>query len=481
MKIYLFRLWVCLWVGTVFGSSAFAENRALLIGVGNYQAVASPLPGISKDLKMMYEICRKIGFEEHQIMLLRNRRAALSQIEATFEEWMIDGVRETDRVLVYFTGHGIRLYDQNGDETDGVDEALAPQDIRKTGTTIANALTDDRFGTLLAKIPAREIFVFIDACHSGSATRGGPFSTRFNKDTVVAVPKIFRYEGEPKGMGDAFVSEKQFPDARYAALSACDDVELAVATSAGSLFTRALYQSVMDAGTGDLNLRRLQVSAAKYIQENTPASQKSHTPQLSGNPSMMSRNIQIRPAPDSIWSKLIALVRRAPLRIAVSTNKTVFPVGDNSLKITCDIPKDGYINIFNLEPDTPAPVVLYPNRFHPENRVSAGDRVTIPGAGDKFRFRANPPPGESLIAAFFTQEPINAYKEGMGPMQDVFLQLSRQTITAYTEVQTRALFSIETAKTTTGTASSIQRVSAEKPSDIDPLSVGGGMVTIRVK
>ncbi len=61
----------------------------------------------------------------------------------------------------------------------------------------------------------------------------------------------------------------------------------------------------------------------------------------------------------------------------IEMNQSSFNVGDK-LVITCDVKKDGYLNILNVSPGDEKATVLFPNRIHKENQVKAGTSVTIP-------------------------------------------------------------------------------------------------------
>jgi len=142
---------------------AEAENRALIIGVGKYRIENASLPGIEQDVENMVKIAQQIGFTGNQIKVLRDADATLVNIENAINTWLIQGVKPSDRVLMYFSGHGSYIPDENGDEDDETDEVLLPYDTEQTEKGLKNALVDDRFGELLAKIPSKEVFVLIDA------------------------------------------------------------------------------------------------------------------------------------------------------------------------------------------------------------------------------------------------------------------------------------------------------------------------------
>lgn len=113
----------------------------------------------------------------------------------------------------------------------------------------------------------------------------------------------------------------------------------------------------------------------------------------------------------NIWSQLESLSEVAQEDLSVSLNQTSFKLGE-TVVITCEIQRDGYLNVLNMNKGDDAVTVLFPNAFHKGNKVEAGKRVVIPGESDDFELRAQPPVGKTLVAAFLSEWPLNAYTEG---------------------------------------------------------------------
>ena len=329
------------------------------------------------------------------------------------------------RVLFYFSGHGSHVPDQNQDENDNEDEVLVPYNVETESGTLKNALLDDSFGKLLADVPAKEIFVFIDACHSGSATK--------NIDSTMncAQVKFLAYEGMRRMRVKNFKPEQISGRVNYAGLSACQDDESAISTPKGSLFTRAIFDAVKSsvADGSALTLSSLEEVATTYIMRNAPGPDSIHTPELYGNSALAALNLLEKGAPprQDLVAELESLVDRAGFRLDIKTNKTSFDVGD-TLVITCDIAKDGYLNILNASPGDTKPTVLFPNKIYSDNYVKAGTRVTIPDSSYGFKLRATPPKGKSLIVVLHTTEKLNAYEEGDGKFRDMFKRASSKTL-----------------------------------------------------
>ncbi|MCP4687467.1 MAG: caspase family protein, partial [Desulfobacterales bacterium] len=273
-------LLICLmFIGVV--RVAGAEDRALLVGVGTYR-IGVTLPGIDQDLEMMKEAVQLMGFKEGQVKTLKDSDATLDNIRDALAHWLVEGVGPGDRVLFYFSGHGSQVKDETGDksdESDGADEVLCPYDVGREGKKLTRALLDDDFGKLLSGIPARCIFVFLDACHSGTATRDLPLAPG------ELAPKFFEYPDMPRTKS-IFALEETAGNSRYIAVSACKDDEKALASNKGSLFTRGILSALREAVIQGkkITVAQLKDKAALYIKNSLKERGAAQHPVISGNP-----------------------------------------------------------------------------------------------------------------------------------------------------------------------------------------------------
>ncbi|MCC2869426.1 MAG: DUF4384 domain-containing protein [Candidatus Accumulibacter phosphatis] len=133
------------------------------------------------------------------------------------------------------------------------------------------------------------------------------------------------------------------------------------------------------------------------------------------------------PAASQTFRRVIGDAAMLAGGLSVQLNKTFHREGEVVL-VTVDIPRAGYLNVLSVGSDD-VPVVLFPNRHHPDNRVSAGS-LTIPNAQMKFDLQATPPYGATLVAAFLSREALDFYqngdgeRDGEGAMQAPFARLS---------------------------------------------------------
>lgn len=179
-----------------YSHTSFAADRALLIGIGEYQAGAQwALPGTQNDLESMQQLLTDgFAMSSSDIKVLRNKEATHQNILDTIDEWLIDGTKAGDRVFLYYSGHGAFVPDLDGDESvasggDGYDETLVAHDVICTQENgCINMVTDDEIGARLDKLADRYVISMFDSCHSGTVTRS--LNTDPNIKTRLFQPEI---------------------------------------------------------------------------------------------------------------------------------------------------------------------------------------------------------------------------------------------------------------------------------------------------
>lgn len=160
-----------------------------------------------RDARDFDAVMRDIG-QMNQTKVFTNEQATRENLEKAVTQWLPSISRPGDTVVIFYSGHGGQVADDNGDEADGQDEFLVPHDfmgvaalagiakkaddgtlprefaqyvslakqvlqktesldkaeeilIRHTG------VSDDLFGHWLQKLDGRQVIVVLDICHSG--------------------------------------------------------------------------------------------------------------------------------------------------------------------------------------------------------------------------------------------------------------------------------------------------------------------------
>ncbi len=428
-------------LGFVDMPGACAEPRALLIGVGEYPVLAQGaasdprLPGIDIDIANMRRVARIMGFEPSQVSVLFNGDATHERVVRELSTWARDGVRPEDPVLIYFSGHGTRIPDSNGDEPDGLDEVLVMNDTARVRTgksvTLEKVLVDDQLGELLAKIPSRHILVLVDACHSGTATRELDIEDRRLGESR-AFPKFYYYEGMSAEDDAGTIAAKgdDGSHVNYVSLSAARDTQSAVATYKGGLFTLGLIDAVKRAAAAKRNPRLTEVrdEVDAFISRSIEPAQR-HNPEVTGDSKLAEGGIALVPIENGngpVWAELQGLVAQGkPLKVTASRDS--YRVGEN-LEIAVEVPSDGFLNIVSVDSMDQA-TVLYPNQYDGDSAVKKGV-VYVPSREMKFVLPAQEPLGPTLVVALLTRQLVNLRDYGIegrdasGKLTQAFTDLS---------------------------------------------------------
>ncbi|MFH0892794.1 MAG: caspase family protein [Bacteroidota bacterium] len=123
----------------------------------------------------------KQGFPEENIVILEDDKCNKDGIMKAMREHLINKVKPGDIAMFHYSGHGQQIADDDGDEINGYDECLVPFNANvnyEVGVYEGqNHLRDDEFGALLTEVrdrvgPTGNVLVTIDACYSGTITRG---------------------------------------------------------------------------------------------------------------------------------------------------------------------------------------------------------------------------------------------------------------------------------------------------------------------
>lgn len=150
-------------------------KRALLIGINKYKAVPK-LQGSLNDIETMRQILlTRWGFADKNIVVLTDEAATRDGMLAALDQ-LAKVAGPNDTVYFHYSGHGSQVDDLNGDEPDDhLDETLVPQDGRTPGI---RDITDDELDAIFARMAAKNAFIVLDSCHSGTATRSLDIRTR---------------------------------------------------------------------------------------------------------------------------------------------------------------------------------------------------------------------------------------------------------------------------------------------------------------
>ena len=138
--------------------------HAIVIGIEQYQQELPKADFAARDAEVVGQYLTKtMGYAGQNVVVLLNDRAAKAAIEKYIEGWLPDRVEPGDSVFIYFSGHG-------APNTKTGKAYLVPYDgdpvfVEQTGYPL------DRLYSRLAALPAKEIIVMLDSCFSGAGGR----------------------------------------------------------------------------------------------------------------------------------------------------------------------------------------------------------------------------------------------------------------------------------------------------------------------
>eukprot|EP00755_Sulcionema_specki_P025021 Sspe_Gene.82372::Locus_53988_Transcript_1_1_Confidence_1.000_Length_1485::g.82372::m.82372 len=161
----------------IIGSDSQGRHKALLIGINYVNHTQGRLSGCINDVVSMKDYITKTeGFREDPSsmkVLIDDRHSSIrvptemptKQNIFRAIDWLVSGAQSGDCLFFHYSGHGGQQKDTSGDEADGMDETLIPEDFRTNGV-----ITDDQlFEHLCASLPPGVRLVCImDCCHSGT-------------------------------------------------------------------------------------------------------------------------------------------------------------------------------------------------------------------------------------------------------------------------------------------------------------------------
>lgn len=138
-------------------------TKALCIGINDYPGTGMDLQGCVNDAQDWARELQQRGFGVTTLLDAQATKAAMAQAMGS----LIEQGQGGDVLVITYSGHGTYVPDTDGDEVDGLDEALCPHDIRTEG-----ALLDDEIHELfLRRQPKVKLVLVADSCHSGTVTR----------------------------------------------------------------------------------------------------------------------------------------------------------------------------------------------------------------------------------------------------------------------------------------------------------------------
>lgn len=143
---------------STFPAPPSIENWAVIIGASRYINATLDLKYANNSAQSMYDVLlTDPEWDEDHVVLLLDEMASRVNIQIAVL-WLMLNADSNDRLLVYYSGHGLFFYDMPPfDEVDYWDELIL---------TYSSFILDDTLNGLLCLIDVDSMVVIIDSCYS---------------------------------------------------------------------------------------------------------------------------------------------------------------------------------------------------------------------------------------------------------------------------------------------------------------------------
>jgi uncharacterized protein YraI len=453
---------------------ARVNRHALIIGISLYaDKDTSPLPGAKIDRESATQMASAMQVPASNITYLLDNQATGANIRQALAD-MNQRVQDGDRVFVHFSGHGTRY---NDPAAGGCVEALLAYDGGWPGT-LTNREMSELLKPITQKTD--KLFVMYDACHSGgivnsaSVTRTRGFTNA--QDEGVLRPKFSSISeecGRPVNVKTRNLLVEQVSKGALPQdvihISAARDDEISFEDSEkGGLATQFMRDCMLrDAkdldGSGAISMDEIRQCAQTKINERlkNDVNFKAHHIQLSGNtgfvpawfsqPALLASPVPIPvplpvavsvaatsvPVTVSVLQTPVPVVAVAPpppplsgeqalrqmfdqrdakRRVKVTLGKDKLKIGQDSLDLTVQSDRAGYVYVAMAGSDNKSLYLLFPNDLDQANKIEAGQQLLLPRPN--WRVKAAGPEGRDNLLVFVADGPrdlaaLGANKDGI--------------------------------------------------------------------
>ena len=482
--------WFCrlcaalVFICSMAGASA-AQDRALIVAIDSY--ADTRLSGLPKSLaandarSIERLLINKLGYKKEDIKVLKNGQATRSQILAAIETWInpndpkaaklveqknqLIGLEESGalsskkptkrkksrvrkkrvpprkvyRSYIYFSGYGYYIPDADGDEKDGLDEALLPFDAKVTTDNglarVQGAILDDDLAAALGKISRRHVTLVLDTSYSGMFTRSDNLASKaISKSRIPplagAVKNLMQPGVELHKDEGAFV-DVDIPRGSLTVWSAASATQTALIAGPDDkpqgLFS-LLYAEGLGEGMADANKNGIISNAEllRHINRGATAYCAAFKKQC---------EMGLRPRLDphhaygkAAWVDRKRVTRARELRLSVSRLKDFlgtqqsksieieqFPpspvtLGEADIRYEVRSPASAFLILLNLTDDGRL-FQLYPSQFGGKDEegfgglIEANSPLSVPTKSSGVKFAATEP-GKGHIIAIVTSDPV---------------------------------------------------------------------------
>ncbi|NEJ20423.1 trypsin-like serine protease [Rhizobium leguminosarum] len=402
-------------------------DRALLIGIDDYEMREAKLTGSATDVKAMQVfLVKTLAYRPEQIHTLTNRKATREAILAEIDDWLVRQSTPGSRVFLYFSGQGS---EEMGAEatTSPTLVAVDAKLVREGGkVTVTNQIRETEIAARLNSLKDRRVTLLIDACHVGPGSR-----------SAVAAPS-----GTVRCLGPALAAletpNKSGKEAKFSFGGESAMVWSAVNAGQWALvdreakppvgvFTRRFIEGVQDGVARAADKPNVSNAALlDYVRRKSDEYCRTHAedcrftpvPQFYGQPDALGRDVitgEEAKTPVAAVENTLKSDNEAGVAVDVLPG-TAVSIGDK-VAMRVSTKKSGYLILVDIDASGKL-TQLYPNKrsmgLKPtaksgDNRLDPARPVVVPDARNPytgFEYVVEGPAGVGMVVAILSDKPI---------------------------------------------------------------------------
>lgn len=411
-----------------------SARHALIIGIGHYaDSSVAPLPGVAHDRVSATQMAAAMHIPANNIRYLQDADATGDAIRQAIAD-LTTRVNDGDKVFIHYSGHGTRYLDP---DSGGCVEALLAHDGGAKGT-----LSNREMADLLAGITRKtdKLFVMYDACHSGGVVDLAPISRKRSLSADSGGANTLR----PKSASISDACARPANIRTRSLLSASQDNgglpqdiihvsasranEISFDDEArGGLATQFMRDCMLGEAvdldsSGGISMEEIRACAQAKLDKRMEGDSLFHAHHLvvNGNanfvPAWFGHANESVPALGPTAAPAIAPVasveqalqlvmdqRDAKRVVEVRPSSHALKIGKDYLQFSVTSQRAGYVYVVSAATDNASVYVLFPNALDSNNRIEAGEPLSLPRP--KWRIKAAGPQGKNHILVVVADSP----------------------------------------------------------------------------
>ncbi|MBY3074202.1 trypsin-like serine protease [Rhizobium laguerreae] len=402
-------------------------DRALLIGIDDYEMREAKLTGSATDVKAMQVfLVKTLAYRPEQIHTLTNRKATREAILAEIDDWLVRQSTPGSRVFLYFSGQGSE--EMGAEATTSPTLVAADAKLVREGgkMTVTNQIRETEIAARLNSLKDRRVTLLIDACHVGPGSR-----------SAVAAPS-----GTVRCLGPALAAleppNKSGKEAKFSfggenamVWSAVNAGQWALvdrgAKPALGVFTRHFIEGIQDGVARAADKPNVSNAALlDYVRRKSDEYCRTHAedcrftpvPQFYGQPDALGRDVitgEEAKTPLAAVENTLKSDNEAGVAVDVLPG-TAVSIGDK-VAMRVSTKKSGYLILVDIDASGKL-TQLYPNKrsmgLKPsaksgDNRLDPARPVVVPDARNPytgFEYVVEGPAGVGMVVAILSDKPI---------------------------------------------------------------------------